>query len=439
MRIPVFFVMLICTARLLAQPVVQEAPCDASLLPIVFVHGFLGSGDNWALQLQRFSNNGNCRQRLFLFDWNTINRSKATDSLLNVFIDQVLTITKAKQVQLVGHSAGGGLCYNYLSNRWHAAKVARYVHIGSSKMNGPAGPAANLPTMNIYSKADSIVRNGGDIPGAENIVLQQADHMQVATSEETFFHLYRFFNNGQDPKSSNRQSSSQTKRPILISGKGVTLGENKPLTADSFRVFVYDPATGKRKPLKKRGTTDGALQGWTTFGTKGDFSVTAVAGEALEFEVKAMGGRKLYYFFEPFSATNTAVYLRTFPTTGMFSGILNQVPRNNTQTACVIFSSNQAVIAGRDTLAIDSLVLSTPQLATAGKTMIAAFVFDDGDQTTTGKPLKSFGSFPFLGSADIHIPADAKGTMRVFYNGRSMVLPRRPSADGVVIAVFHTP
>jgi predicted alpha/beta hydrolase family esterase len=439
MRLPALFVALFCSVSLLAQPVAKDGTCDTSRLPIVFVHGFLGSGDNWSLQLQRFSRNGYCPKRLFVFDWNTINRSQSTDSLLDVFIDGVLASTNATQVELVGHSAGGGLCYNYLSKRSHAIKVAHYVHIGSSKMSASAGQEVQVPTMNIYSSADFIIRNGGEIPGAQNVQLQNADHMQVATGEETFAHLYRFFNNGQPPSVTRLIPSGKLKQPIFISGKGTTLGENKPLTADSFRVFLYDPLTGKRKLVKKRGSNDGAFVGWTTFGINGEFTISCEAGQALEFEVKPKGGRRLYYFFEPFSYPNPAVYLRTFPTTGMVAGILKQVPQNDSQSALVVFSSNQAILAGRDTLTLDSLVLSIPQLAAASKTMIATFLFDDGDQTTTLQPLKSFGSFPFLGSADVQIPVNANKTMRVFYNGRALVLPKRASADGVIIAVFHNP
>jgi len=34
--------------------------CDDSHAPVVFVHGFLGSGDTWAPQVQRFASNGLC-------------------------------------------------------------------------------------------------------------------------------------------------------------------------------------------------------------------------------------------------------------------------------------------------------------------------------------------------------------------------------------------
>jgi hypothetical protein len=436
MRIVIALTCFLVSITTNAQPKQYDDGCDASKLPIVFVHGFLGSGDNWALQLQRFSSNSYCNDRMFLFDWNTLSRSKATDSLLDVFIDSVLAKTKAKQVELIGHSAGGGLCYNYLNDSLHALKVAHYVHIGSGKMKTAAGKNAEVKTMNIYSKADMVVKTGGDIAGATNIALTNADHMQVATGEETFAHLYQFFNNNQTPKTTKIISPENPNSYVTLGGKGVTLGENNPLSLDSFNVYIFNPSTGKRNLIERNVSSNGAYTGWTKFSKEGNFGFAITTKSYFEVEVRPENGRTIYYFFEPLKRTDKAVYLRTFPSSGMIAGVLNQIPKDEKQTVLVIFSSNNAIITGRDTLAVDSIPLSTPLLAPASKTMIATFLFDDGDGKTSVQPLNNFGGLPFLGSADIFIPADKNGTMRIYYNGRTMVLPRRPSSDGVMIAVF---
>ncbi|MFN5135810.1 MAG: esterase/lipase family protein, partial [Chitinophagaceae bacterium] len=84
MRISFLLFFILCCIKPFAQSNNNDKECDASKRPIVFVHGFLGSGDNWATQMQRFSSNGYCNQRMFVFDWNSIARNKVTDSLLNV-------------------------------------------------------------------------------------------------------------------------------------------------------------------------------------------------------------------------------------------------------------------------------------------------------------------------------------------------------------------
>jgi hypothetical protein len=438
MRILLILICFLFSIKVFSQTNNFDVACDSTKRPIVFVHGFLGSGDNWAKQIQRFSSNGYCSERMFVFNWNTINRNKATDSLLNIFIDDVLQKTKANKVDLAGHSAGGGLCYNYLNDSLHAAKVAHYVHIGSNKMKTTAGKNGEIPTLNIYSTADMVVKSRGEIPGAINRKQTTTDHFEVATGEATFVQMYSFFNNQQQPITANIVPLKK-EQYRLISGKGLTLGENKPLSFDSVIAYSFNPATGKRNP-NKRQPVNNSITSWMTFSKEGDWSFQVTGNSYLEFEVKPTNGRRIFYFFEPQVRSNQHMYLRTLPGSGMMAAVLNQLPNNKEQTVLVIFSANRAIIAGRDTLAIDSIPISTSAIAPASKTMIATFIFDDkNDSISTHNPVKAFAGFPFLGSADIRIPADDKETIRIYYNGRTMVLPRRSSSDGVMIAVFQAP
>jgi triacylglycerol esterase/lipase EstA (alpha/beta hydrolase family) len=94
-----------------------SAQCDSTLRPVVFVHGFLASGDTWSNAVHYFRQAGYCENRLFAFDWNSIGGSnKKTEQQLMQFIDQILFTTGAKQIDLVGHSAGGSLARNYLKD-----------------------------------------------------------------------------------------------------------------------------------------------------------------------------------------------------------------------------------------------------------------------------------------------------------------------------------
>ncbi len=416
---------------LVAQKVTQ--PCNTAALPIVFVHGFLASGDTWATQVQRFSSNGYCEERLFVFDWNTIGGRLKNDSLLDVFIDDVLKKTKAAQVDLVGHSAGGGLCYTYLKDSLRSLKVAHYVHIGSNKMKAPAGPGGNIPTMNIYSTDDKVVRSSGEIPGASNIKQTGYDHLQTATSASSFLNIYNFFT-GKTGKEDIVKSPGFYK---YVSGKGVLLGENTPLALDSFRVFLFNPKTGMHSVDKRSGKSDPYV-GWTVFGKEDGGWHFALNKECYtEFEVRPKNARPVFYYFEPPVRDNHNMYIRALPATGMAASMIKGIPNDDKQTALIIFTANQAVINGRDTLAIDSIPLSLPGLTPAGKTAIASFVFDDGDDISSGKSLKSFASAPFLSGVDVFIPADDTKTMRIYFNGRSMTVPRRKSSEGIMVVVFN--
>jgi pimeloyl-ACP methyl ester carboxylesterase len=416
------FAVLTCSAQ----------PCKNQARPVVFVHGFLASGDTWATQVQRFSSNGFCEERLFAFDWNTIGGRLKNDSLLDVFIDDVLKKTKATQVDLAGHSAGGGLCYTYLKDSLRSRKVAHYVHIGSNKMKAPAGPGGNIPTMNIYSIDDKVVRSGGEIPGAVNIKQTGYDHLQTATAASSFLNMYNFFT-GDTGKETIVRSPGFYKS---VKGKGVMLGENTPLAFDSFRVFLFNPATGRRYPDKRSGMVK-SYTDWAVFDKDGKWGFALNKESYTEFEVRLKNARPVFYYFEPPVRDNHQMYIRALPATGMAAAMLKGIPNDDTQTTLIIFTANQAVISGRDTLAIDSIPLSLPALTPAGKTAIASFVFDDGDGISSRKPLKSFASTPFLSGVDIFIPADDTKTMRIYFNGRSMVVPRRKSSEGLMVVVFN--
>ena len=134
--------------------------CNDTVTPVVMMHGLLASGDTWVNQVMRFQANNYCASKLWVFDWNTLSSFGGggnTDEILDAFIDSVLAVTGASQVNLVGHSAGGGTGYSYLSNPSYAAKVAHYVHIGSGAQSAPAGSSGQVPTLNIYSTDDQVV------------------------------------------------------------------------------------------------------------------------------------------------------------------------------------------------------------------------------------------------------------------------------------------
>lgn len=406
-----------------AQP---RGVCDSSRLPVVFVHGFLGSGDNWSWPIRRLVQNGYCANRLFVFDWNSVNRSRSTDSLLDVTINRVLQQTGATAVHLVGHSAGGGLCYSYLSDSIRSRKVARYVHIGSNAMKMPAGAGGTVPTLNIYSKADKVVRNGGPIPGAENVELHTADHMQVATGDSTVQALYAFFNGGKQFVL--RPFRAVAGEGVSVAGKVVTLGENMPVKG-KYRIELYDPETGRYRHT--RGITP-----WKTIGPDGSWEATQYKNDFLSVEVQPEAGRRVIYFLESQPVANVHVYLRTFPAAGMVASLLQQLPADSAKALLVVFSSNGALIAGRDSLLVNGVPVTTPAIAPPSKTMIAAFVTDDGDGASSYAALPAFRSFPFLGSMDLVLSKKNYQPITIQLNGRTLRLPWEASAHAVLIAVF---
>src|SRR5262245_29290593 len=77
--------------------VVKDSDCDASLRPLVFVHGLYGSGDNIANVALLMTSNGYCADRFFAIDYESLNSAAqpGTNGKLDEFIDQVLAETGA--------------------------------------------------------------------------------------------------------------------------------------------------------------------------------------------------------------------------------------------------------------------------------------------------------------------------------------------------------
>lgn len=403
--------------------------CDDSKLPVIMAHGFLGSGDTYANHFLWFTSNDYCADRIFAYDWNSLDNTVDQDSLLDVFIDRVLTETGATQVNLAGHSAGGSLSYSYLSDATRAAKVAHYVHIGSGQQTQPAGPTGEVPTLNIWSNGDMVVE-GADIPGAQNFELDNLDHYEVATIIQTFVAMYEFFNDGTAPATQIVEEEDN----ITVSGKVLTFGENQPDVGASISIFRLNPETGQRLSEKP----DAELES-DSAGEWGPFN----AEPNVPYEFNVIGsdpdGRPVIYYREGFIRSNKLVYLRTLPSPGSIAGLLvAALPEDDNQTALAVFSSSQAVIAGRDNLLVNGVELATSEFASADQTTIAYFLYDDNaDSQTSGDPITLFTLSPFITGVDFFIPTTPVGYTEIEFNGRKLFVRNWASeSDGVVVAVF---
>ncbi len=405
-----------------------QTPCEDTLRPIVMLHGYLASGDTYANHLMRFTSNGYCADRLFVFNWNSLDFGANPIAELDAFIDNVRIQTASIQVDLMGHSAGGGLCYNYLSNSLQAAKVKHYVHIASNPESQPAGVNGQVRTLNLWSDADETVA-GADIPGARNIMLTGADHYEVATNENSFREIFFFLNNCRLPET----TEIVPEEPVFISGKVLTLGENAPMQWASIEIYATNPTTGFRLNSTPDGIFTANVDGeWGPFGV--------VPGSTYEFRVQTdnSADRIVHYYREPFIRSNPLVYLRTLPPPTSTAGfLLADLPEDDALAVLAVFSASRAVIAGRDNLAVDGLTLSTPQYASADQTLIAMFLYDDGDGQTSGNPVGLFGLTPFLNGADLFFQAALPTPINIQYNGRELNVPNwKSDSEGIIVAVF---
>jgi hypothetical protein len=402
-------------------------PPDTAFRPIVMVHGLLASGDTYASFAQRFTSNGYKWSRIYAFDWNTLAQGANDVQNLDKFIDNIRQKTGYAQVELIGHSAGGGLGYNYLKDATRAAKVAHYVHLGSSIQTSSAGPNGSVPTLNIWSEGDKIAQ-GGDIPGATNAKIPNLDHYQVATSPLSFAAAYEFFKK-EKPATTDILWESNP----CIGGRVVTFGENQPAANASVKIYEVNPQTGERiSATPVHDLTADANGNW-----KPVFIKPNVNYEIVTKEVGA-GKRALHYYREGFIHNNLLVYLRTIPPPTSLAGILlSGLPTNAEQSVLNIFSSSQAVVNGRDSLKVDGAILSTPQIAPESKTMIALFLYDNNKNNKsdfTAIPL--YSNFPFLNGIDQFFDTQKAESIEIKMNTRRLAVRRWKANEDVIVAVF---
>ncbi|MCS7035497.1 MAG: alpha/beta fold hydrolase [Saprospiraceae bacterium] len=396
--------------------------------PVVFVHGFLASGDTWTRFYSDFVRAGYPPERLYAHDWNTLNQAADHVKALDEAIDSVLARTGARQADLIGHSAGGGLAYRYLADSTRAAKVARYVHIGSARQKQPAGPGGRTPTLNLWSDGDRVTAaGGGDIEGATNRMLPGLDHYQVATHPNAFREVYRFLND-----SLPRLRPIASKTSLSIGGRAVFFGDNKPASEGSIELYYTDPRTGQRLSEQPAAQTQADAQGrWHLENVRPKTPAELVLRAS-------QSARPVHYFFAGFEQPNPLVYLRALPTgASMTAMLLAGLPDTSAQSVISIYVSHQAVQAERDTLTIDGLTLSTLTLAPPEKTAISFFLFDEnGNGRTDGTALNRFARFPFLNGADAFFSPDDGAPVEVYFNGQRQRVRKIPSNQGVQVIVF---
>ncbi len=410
-----------------APPGCQDAP-----RPVVFVHGFLGGGDNFAQTVMRFASNDYCPAYLQVFDWNSLSFDvEGSADQLADFIDRVLAETGAKQVDLVGHSMGGRLSHAYLADEKRAAKVAHYVHAASfCDLDFPDEP----PLMTLSSQADTVAGRC-TFEGADNQELVGADHLQVVTVPEAFEAMYRFFNQGQAPTT----TDVVPEPTVTLAGKVISFGFNQPAEGATLAVYPVDPLTGERLADEP--------QAQFSIGPDGSWgALEADPDQHYEFYVSGSEGRPFHYYRQTFPRSDRLVYLRVLPESNpLIDNILGELRFEDQSSAIVLFSANQALYHGRDTASLDDLELVTPDMAPPPPdptSTIAIFIFDvDGDGQTDGGPgSSSLAEFPFLQPYDAFLAASPRRSLTLTVNGATLHVPTWPGdSQGPSIVIFDRP
>lgn len=212
-------------------------PGDVTL-PIVFVHGFAGSAQQFHSQAMRFVMNGFPEERLLAYEHDGAG-TVVTDFIAGVdgVIDAARAKFKTDKVYLIGHSRGTAVSTMYLSDPAHAEKVAKYVSLdGAGCGDIPVPCVAPAQTTNMR--------------GTQTDPLPGQKHVEVATSKESFAVQFKFLF-GSEPKV---VDIVKQRKPIVISGRAVNFPANTGREGITLEFWEVDGATGQRtgeKPQAK--------------------------------------------------------------------------------------------------------------------------------------------------------------------------------------------
>ena len=337
----------------LAVNVVADPP-----RPILFVHGNGDSAALWHTTLWRFESNGYDPSLLFAIDFKhptarnddtkpQENRSSTTDQVneLAAKVAEIQSLTRQKQLVLVGSSRGGYSIRNYIKNLGGAANVSHAILCGTpnhgtqanpdnlnNEFNGlgpfltglNAGDEVSPGVQHMTTRSDvndkyaqpdgrflgmpgkptNITYAGPELRGAKNVVLPGLDHREVAFHAQAFRAIYAFIT-AREPETLDVIPQPQPILNGMVTDWANGAPTNLPFSGVKVEIYEVDPASGQRvgEAVHRRTTS--------VDGVWGPFSARPAA--YYEFVVTADGYPITHIYRTPFPRSSAYIHLRLRP------------------------------------------------------------------------------------------------------------------------------
>jgi len=440
-------------------------------LPVIFVHGFSGSAQQYEDQALRWASNdyGNVVtgiDRLFI---------GFTLEQLDAFIDDVLAETGDSQAYLIGHSAGTAVMTAYLnSSPERVARVAKYIGIdGASNETCPGGLDENdeplVPCMGVWGRGSTERMVGPD----HNVYFSEQGHTQSVTSPESFAAQYEFLT-GHPPETT--LILPEPPEEVEIAGRALNFPFNTGIDGAVVELWELNQITGHR--------TQSSPEETGTLDATGDFGPWNVDGSK-RYEINVIRqteeppDSQQHFYFEPFIRDDYLIRLNISPIGSTLSNTVRANAGPNTGASISRqkewWGSNSVDPTNVDVLAVRTSIPKNPgaivqcvlfgtlkpnlcaveevsDIATPGTapylaSTIAMITFDvEGDGISHPDELVSLG--PFLSGIDVYMPApDAapKGVVSFLLDARRedsdqfINTPNWPMAEGHYMSVLFRP
>lgn len=390
-----FVALIVAAVGLLVAASPASAKPSFNQNPVLFVHGIEGSGAQFESQNMRFMSNGYPRAWLDEIDYNST-RAVADKSEVDQQIDEAIAALKQgtgrSKVDVVAHSLGTSVMYDYLTNGPMAAQrranVGHYINVDGQSQN------PGVPTLAVWAGRGT---SGRHMDGAQNVTIPNQTHVQTCTSSESFVAYYRFLT-GHRPA---RDIVRQTGR-IRVAGKALDFPRNTGLSGATVQIWRLTD-NGRRATATPRASipiTDGSQGG-------GDWGPVSIqSGTRYEFALVRPALPTLHVYYEPFVRSDYTLRLLSSAAIETYAG-----NRPGSMSAVNIrykeLWGDQG--AQNDKLLVDGLNICTSNLCPISKQVNAFFAFDrnrDG-QTDLSSSDPVLGSLPFIQGADVFVPGSS--------------------------------
>ena len=345
----------LAAAKLPSRALAQGAAPAPAETPIVFVHG---NGDHaalWITTLWRFESSGFPRDRLLAFNFTDPlartddakeqpGHSSSADQLreLTAVVDAVRQRTGSPRLALVASSRGGYAVRNYVRNGGaehvsHAvlcgvpnrgvfdweffpgnefnARAAFLQHLNAGESD--VVPGTSFLTLRSdgndkYAQPDGrfvgkpgtptgIGADGPALRGAENLVLGQLDHRELAFHPRAFREIYKFIA-GREPDRLDIVPEQRVVLDGLVTGFPAGVATNRPLAGASVELYRVSPDSGERLGPALHRRVAGADGAWGP--------ATVEPGWFLEFVIEAPAHPITHIYRSPFPRSSNIVHLR---------------------------------------------------------------------------------------------------------------------------------
>lgn len=428
---------------------VNDADCDKTKRPIVFIHGTVGSGDNFATPAQLFASNGYCPDRMKAIEYNSLLSMKALtenpwlavavllgntaagglesydDAVgnLNALIDELSKLSPDGKVDLMGHSQGAIWGNKY--TRENPTKIAHYIHLaGGALTEDPNG----VPTLCLSSQGDT---TAGPVTctTTKNVTFEDdhLDHFAVAASNKSFVEMYKFLNDDKEPKYAEVQCGD----PITIEGRAVTFGDSQIVAGAKIEVYELgsDPRQRGNAVATWTVPADGFVGPWKAKrGVTYEYKLTPPAGDSrpvrYSYMVAPIRSDRLVRFL--FQSTDESVNTTT-----------SQVNLSDDHAVFVARYKKGAFFADRDNLEVDGFKALNSDNANSTTVTVGLYLFDaaPGNQKSDGGSIFS-GSF--VNSSDVYMQSKTPAFIEVKFNNQVLKVPNWPSkTHGMSLLLFE--